>query len=250
MTMQIQNYMKELGISAGILSLIGMGKFPGLIPVRLSGINADVDTTDEGIWEKGGAFTWLSAAEKLQVKSSDGKDTSDGVGARTIEITGLDADYAIQTETVIMSGAAAKETANTYLRFLGAEVKTVGTELDNAGNITINDNADTNTIGYIPAGYNKSSGVYFTVPVGKTLYVCSLNMSESNIKIANFAIIYKKFGSPLTKSIICSIENNTSNIFVEFPYKIEEKSDVYVVAASPDSDAYASCILFGFYETN
>lgn len=248
--MKIEDHMRTLGLSAPMLKLIGMEKFSDLIPVRLSGINFDVDATDEGIWEAGGVFTWLSSAEKLKVKSSDGKDTAAGVGARTIQIRGLDENYAIQTETVIMTGAVAKETTKEYIRFLDAEVLTAGTELDNAGNITIKDNADALTLGYIHASYNKSSGVFFTVPAGKTLYVCDLLFAETNTKRADFSLVYKEYSSLTTKIMNFSAKNKIVDKNIEIPYKIEEKSDVYMVAQSPDSDAVVSCVLFGFYETN
>ena len=58
------------------------------------GFNPDVDDSLETVWAEGGLYGYIETATVLKVSSSSANDTSAGTGARTVTLSGLDADYA------------------------------------------------------------------------------------------------------------------------------------------------------------
>ncbi len=86
--------------------------------VRRFGRNPDVGTAMETVYGTSNLKTYLAAAERLQVVSTDVDDDGApaGDGARTLLITGLDADYAEISETVTMNGQTNVLTDASFLR--------------------------------------------------------------------------------------------------------------------------------------
>lgn len=151
-------------------------------------------------WDVNIVETLPSTAVTLGVSSSDNtKDTGAGVGARTVGIWYLDSSYALQYETVTLNGQTEVDTTGTALRVVSAEVLTVGTELDPAGNIWIYDASDTVTsgvpqtatkkMGYIVAGENVMRKGMFTVPAGKTRRILKIEIYQAD---ANATLRYGK----------------------------------------------------------
>jgi len=89
------------------------------------GRNTDSDTGDD-IWDGSAAYPFPAAAATTTVASGDANDTSDGTGARTIDVMGLDANYASVTESVTMNGTSNVTLSTSFLRVFRAYVTTVG----------------------------------------------------------------------------------------------------------------------------
>lgn len=125
-------------------------------PVWKFGFNGDVSSSEEPIWDLGGAYSGLlSAATKIQVASASANDTSAGTGARTVRIIGVDANFAECYEDVTLTGQTAAPvagTTQTFLRVHRAYCLTAGTGGTNAGNISVASNGDTFTAGVPAAG--------------------------------------------------------------------------------------------------
>jgi len=115
---------------------------------------------------------WLTSAEQLKVSSSSAVDAAAGTGARTLRIDGLDASGAAINETVTLNGLTAVTTTLSFYRVQTLRVMTAGTGGYNAGNIVVKNNAATATICGIYPDHNQSSGPWYTVPAGYTLYMC------------------------------------------------------------------------------
>ena len=156
--------------------------------VHKYGQNPDIDTVSgfEAIWNAGGSYTGHdpTAAETVEVFSSDANDTAAGTGARTVQVYGLDATYAEQTETVTLNGVTAVDTVNDYIRLYRAIVRTAGSGGENAGDIAIRQKVTTaNVFALMPAGYNQTMIAAYTVPLGKSAYTlswfCSLSKKTS-----------------------------------------------------------------------
>lgn len=130
------------------------------------GYNPDVDTgADEDVWSGGGAYAFYpAAAVSIEVLSSDVNDASAGTGARTVEITGLDAEGLIQTKTAVLNGTSVVAVTGTWLRVYDAKVLTVGSGGANAGNITVRQASAGATGCYIIIGENQSAQAIYTVP--------------------------------------------------------------------------------------
>lgn len=163
---------------------VAAGRIPGVDNSHIFGNNADIDIASgsEDIWDGGGLYTGFNAtaAETVELFSSDANDTSAGTGARTVQIYGLDGSFNEQTETVTLNGVTAVNTANTYIRLNEAVVRTAGSGGVNAGTITIRQNVTTaNVFGIIQIGNNNTLNCVYTIPAGKKAYLTSWGASLS-----------------------------------------------------------------------
>jgi hypothetical protein len=149
---------------------------------------AESDTWED-VWSQGGSYTFQSSAVTLGVSSASTDDDAEGTGARTLEIRGLDANYARQTETITLDGQTKVESTKQYIRVLGAKVLTAGSGGINAGKLYIYDTSDTVTDGVpqtaskimavIDADYGQAQMAIYTVPAGYTGFMIARNISLS-----------------------------------------------------------------------
>ena len=208
---------------------VARGNIEGNSYVFFAGINEALGATYESVTPQGGLYPWPAAAAKMDVVSTDANDTAAGTGARTVYITGLDADYEIITETVTMDGLNPVETDASFLRINGFIVLTAGTGGTNAGDIDILNGAD--IIGRIEAGVNAMGQGVYTIPAGYTAFNTSQHYTsgkDDEIKAQAFADIggtgiFLGFGTlMLYESILRFVPQNY------FP--IPEKSDIDIRA--------------------
>lgn len=153
--------------------------------VNKFGRNTDIDTatTPEDVWNGGGLYTGQPSsgnAETVEVFSGSANDTSAGTGARTIQIDGLDANYALQSESLTMNGVTPVSSVNTWRRVFTAFVLTAGSGGANASTITCRHTTTTSNIFFVmPIGKNRTHVAAYTIPAGKTGYLrkfyCTMN---------------------------------------------------------------------------
>ncbi len=164
---------------------VAMGLVDKYSVMHLFGVNSDIDiAAAEDVWNGGATYTGHNAvaAETVEVFSSDVADAAAGTGARTIQIYGLDANWAEQNETVTLNGATAVDTANTYIRVFRGVVRTAGSGLVNAGALTARQKTTTANVFFIlPIGYNETMVAAWTVPAGKQAYLNSWFASLSGV---------------------------------------------------------------------
>ena len=155
---------------------VARGQIQGHSNVLVFGYNPDVDTSEESVWPDGGTVPHPTVASILKISSSSANDTSAGTGARTVYIEGLDGDYEVVSETVILNGQTEVNTTNSYLYVNSFYVVTTGSGESNAGNI----NAGTGTVtsgvpavlyDIIATGYNTRTTGHYCVPAGYTGYM-------------------------------------------------------------------------------
>jgi hypothetical protein len=172
------------------------------------GFNGTGSTSFTDCWHQNIVKTLPTTAVTIGISSNDAKDTAAGVGARTVKLKLLDGDFKYTEVTVSLAGTTEVNPAGTYLRFLGGEVLTVGSELDNAGIIYVYDGSDTVTAG-VPQTATKIYGrmapaenVFldgnFTVPAGETWRVKRLMIngydSTTTEKSTMCQMLVRKFG--------------------------------------------------------
>ena len=209
------------------------------------GFNPDIDDSLETIWAEGGLYSYLSAASVLKISSSSTDDASAGTGARTITISGLDANYDEISESVTLNGQTAVNTTQSFLRVFRIIVDTAGSGGQNAGVIyagtgTVTSGVPANKYGTIAVGDNQTLMCFWTVPRGYTAYLYQIDISM-NTEVAN------KFG---TVSIVARPEGGVFNIKDKFalsqdiihqefkhPIKFAEKTDLEVRAIASSSNA-------------
>jgi len=148
---------------------IALGLRQGQTAWQKWGFNPAIETkTPEMIWEPGGDLIFLSTASTLSISSSDAKDTSPtGDGARSIVITGINADRLSQTEVVSLNGTSPVVTAATWLGINRAAVSLAGSDGQNVGKITIEDTLG-NPQATIPSGLGTSQQPIFFTQAGHT----------------------------------------------------------------------------------
>lgn len=165
---------------------IANGEIAGHSVMKKFGRNPVIDTgTDpEDVWDGGGIYAFITelaggsqdSGSKLKISSGSTDDDAGGTGALTVDVSGLDANYAEQSETVIMDGQTAVETSGTYTRIFRMIVRSAGTGNGNAGIIyagtgNITTGVPDNIYAQIGIGNNQTLMAIYTIPAGKTGYL-------------------------------------------------------------------------------
>lgn len=159
-------------------------------------------------------FPYFAAAHPLQLSSASANDTAAGTGARTVVLTGLDANYNQIIETVTMAGVTPVLTVNSFLRINRAAVATSGTfATTNLGDITVAQSGGTNVQGIIRAGIGiMASGVY-TVPAGFSAQVTLVQFSMAGSGATNFGQVARADNSSGAMNVGLRFDINSG-----FPY--------------------------------
>lgn len=143
---------------------------PSLQTLHKFGRNPDVDSASpEHVWEGGGDYTWIATAETVSVVSSDANDTAAGTGARTVTIEGLDSNWDLMSETIVLNGVTPVVSSSSWWRINRAYVATVGTGYVNAGDITGTGSDSSDVHFKITADLGQSQLGFYTVPNGYQL---------------------------------------------------------------------------------
>lgn len=243
----------------------GAGYYPNKIAFDVEGAansvnNANVDVVNIGA--AGAAATYVFPAAggiQMAVRSSSANDTAAGTGIRTVIIHYLDANYAIQKETVTLNGVALVNTvATNILRVNDVHTGTAGSGNMAAGDVTVENTAGAVVYARIPTEQNRSRNAVFTIPAGKQGYIthwsCSsgtttgthytrfrlLTTAHENVLYPNIFMISDVFGTL----------NNGANVYYDIPIHFPEKTDIKVQVISDAGAANAECNshFSGWYE--
>lgn len=150
---------------------VARGLIPGHSTVNIYGYQPAVSTTFIPIWEIAGAYTYPVAATRMNVAGTAGDTAS-------ILISGLDTNYSLISETVVMNGATPVTTVKSYLRINSMQV-TVGSATNPAGVVTLKDLTNTTVYAQINAGVGRTQAGIYTVPAGYTFYLQRVNVYTS-----------------------------------------------------------------------
>jgi hypothetical protein len=151
----------------------------GLITVTKFGGNDAIAAT-ETIWSAGGLYVWPDTVELVSVVSTDGGDTAAGAGARTVTVSGLDANFDEQSETIILNGVGAKDSTLTFSRVFRMFVASAGSySATNVGTITATHKVSGDTLCTIPIAKGQSKVAFYTVPAGFTAFITDVHLSVS-----------------------------------------------------------------------
>lgn len=209
----------------------------GASSVLKFGRNVDVDTgAVEDIWDGGGTWTPPTAARGHNVRSSNACDVSDGAGARTVEIFGLDTDYVQQNETITLNGTTNVSTSGSYVRIHRMIVRTAGSDGINHGDITACAPTEDTVTAQISASFNQTLMAIYTVAASHTAYMTSFyaNMLRNNTTgAANIFLKVQPDGEPLqiknVQGLIGAGTSHFSHLF-GLPFRVTEKSDIRIQA--------------------
>ena len=230
---------------------VARGQIQAHSVVTIAGYNSDVDTAWEMITPVGD-LSYPAAALQMTVSSSSANDTSAGTGARTVLITGLDANYAIITETVTLNGQTAVTTTNSFLRINSMLVTTAGTGLANAGIIYIGTGTVTSGVpatiyNVISIGFNNTTSSQYTVPAGYTGYLTVARIGLAQDTGTSLITGRTRFvgtnGIATTGPIIVT-NNGISAIGFPYPIAVAEKTRIQGEAIGGAANNEAA----GFFE--
>lgn len=162
---------------------VARGQIPNIAPVNIYGYQAAVDGTVIPLWENATIYTYPASASTMLLYSSSASDT-----AVSVLINGLDTNYDIQSETLVLTnGTTGVTTTKSYKRINSIAV--VG-ENNAVGTIYLSNSGKTTTYAQIAIGTGRSQMSIYTVPNGYTFYLTRVNAYVSPNNNANFYCNY------------------------------------------------------------
>lgn len=205
---------------------IARDMIPDVSHVNKFGYNESVGSSFVPITDLGTNILPTSAGVVTLVSAST-DDTSDGTGARTVEIQGLDANYLPLRETFTMNGSSNVVGSESFLRVFRMKVLTAGTGQVNAGNITAS--LGGSNIARILADKGQTLMAVYTIPAGKTGYLLKFQGSLSKNQEAVFKIKVKNFNNGFNTRGQFGTFSQSINYDYSIPLKIEEKTDIQIL---------------------
>jgi len=217
---------------------LSAGNLEGYSIIHKFGRNPSIGGAPETIWGGGGVYTYLSSPAVVYCYSSSNDDGAGEIGARTVTIQGLDANYAAVEDTIVVDGAPSTVQ---FLRVFRAFVITSGSVGTNVGTLSISDAASSGTVvttidtlgGGTVYGTGQSFSGFYTIPAGKTGYMTQWNVgvgAYNNQCTAWLAIRPINNGSAFrTLDVLCVPGGHFTRNY-DIPLKLLEKTDIEVRA--------------------
>lgn len=191
---------------------VGRGKITGVTGLSISGYNATVGTSFVPVWHNS-TYTYLSVAEQLRVWSDSASDTN-----VSVLISGLDANYAPITETIVLTnGVTGVLTTQSFLRVNNMSLTRLPM---NVGPIHVGNTGKTITLCVIEVGSGRSQQTIYTVPAGYTFYLSQSNWYTNNT--GSQTTLYRSWTQQA---------NGVINIVLTFPFKDQYNSTKVVPRA-------------------
>ena len=202
--------------------------------VTVFGYNPDVDTSPETVWPGDGILPYPSSPIQMKVSSESTDDTSDGTGARTVYIGGLDANHNEISEVVTMNGQTDVLTTKSYLHINQAYVMTAGSLNSAAANIYIGTGVVTAGVpatvyDIIAYDYNNRITGSFTIPAGYTGYLVQGLFSSGQAGGSNSItgrLMTRGENNIRLTAAVTTLNNGAANYSFEYPVVIPEKTTV------------------------
>lgn len=187
----------------------------------------------------------ITTARPLRVKAgSNLNDSLLGSGARTIKVFGLDQTYNPIDEIIEMPEVAASaQTSQSFLRVFRALVLTSGADLQNDGDIII-ENIDSVEMCIIPAQLSQTEIMIYTTRRDVVGLITQFRVFVDSTKSVNIRLWYIERGTNTQRCL--GIYYAVSGVFVvDFNgilLNIDEQSDLWLTAqlSSATSDANVS----------
>jgi len=184
------------------------------------GFNADIDTSYELVWEKGGAVTLPTGAGTASINSASGNS-----GCK-IMIEGLDENYAEVTEELTLDASGDATSTTLFLR-INRAFNSGSTDLSGDVDIVVGGN----TIAFVSSGHQNTLQMVYTVPAGKTAYLIQLTggVSEKEKNVEMRVRGKAESGVYRTRDYI-AFQTSFFHKGYQIPVKFTEKTDIQVDA--------------------
>lgn len=190
--------------------------------VNIYGYQPAVGITFIPVWENATAYTYPVTAQTMYLSGTAG-DTA------TITINGLNSDYELQSESVVLNGATAVPTTKQYLRINSMSVS-VGSATNPAGAVYLKNQAGTVTYAQINAGVGRTQAAIYTVPAGYTFFLSRIDVNTS-LNGNDFVTYQNRTATPagviqLTQQAPFAINYHTQRVM---PRPFLEKTDIQLM---------------------
>lgn len=213
------------GIMTPYLIGIAQGLVSGTSSINKFGYRGSIPNSYQTIWDGAADYAYAAAGTVLAVADDT---VSDNNG--TVEVQGLDQNYAPITETLTIGGAAS---SNQFLRVFRARMITSNTGTTNVDEIRIK--RATTDLAIILAAAGQTLMSLYTIPAGKTGYLIRL---QGNVDANNDAL-FRLISRPLNGSFNVKGQFGVfaSGFTVDYPIPLvfTEKTDLQVVAKSQNN---------------
>lgn len=238
---------------------VARGQIQGHKTLFKFGNNEDINGSLETIWSYGGLYVYPTSAIQMKVSSTSANDTSNGTGARTIVVSGLNATYDEVSETVVLNGQTAVLTTTTFIRVFRSFVVTAGTGATAAGTIyigtgTVTAGVPATVYAQIVVGENQTLMALWTVPAGYTLYISRGTFSGASNNSAQYILskfMIRPFNSVFRNVADVTVNSNVISYDFEVPLAIPEKSDIEARGiALAGTNFYTTASFEGIYIKN
>ena len=231
---------------------VSRGQIPNHQSVTVFGYNGDVDTAIETVWPHGGLLSFPTTALQMKVSSDSANDASAGTGARTVYISGLDANHNVISETVSMNGQTAVLTTNSYLHINQCYVATAGSLDAAAGTIyfgtgTVTAGVPATVYDVIQYDYNIRVTGSYTIPAGYTGYMSqglfSAGQASGSTSVTGRLMTRGTDDIRRTAAIV-TLNNGAADYAFEYPLAVPEKTTLEAQAfASANNNACSSMFI-------
>ena len=228
---------------------VSRGQIQGHTAFCQFGINGAVGTSLETVWVGGGTYSFPTSATTTTISSSSADDTSAGTGARTVFVEGVDATYALVSETASLNGQTGVNLTSQYLRVNRMTILTAGSGGTSAGSIyvgtgTVTTGVPAVTLNRTGTSSNESEAAFYTVPDGYSAYITRWTMSSSN-PTANtatrFVLRVRPYGGVFGYKAVYNLPGNgIYECEAAFPLPLPEKTDLEIMSLTSADSAYVS----------
>jgi hypothetical protein len=228
---------------------VARGQITNHRAISVFGYNGDVDTTEESVWPADGKIPHGQSASILKVSSSSASDASGDVGARTVLIEGLDANFNEVSETVILNGQTAVNTTLSYVAINNLLVMSVGTSDHNVGDINVGTGDVTAGVpavlfDLIAATYNQRTTGHYTVPAGYTAYlevgIFSAGQASGSTSVTGKILVTDNVSDIQRVGSIVTLNNGSVQFNFSYPILIPERSCIGATAVGTANNNSAS----------
>jgi hypothetical protein len=198
---------------------VATGDVRGHSSINKFGRNDDVDNAAaEDIWDGGGVWNEPTVGQVYTMTSTSSADTSDGTGARTVQVSGLlSTTGLLVNETITLNGTSWVTLTNNLQMVHRIMVLTAGSGGVNAGTIYAVGNTDGTVTAQINVGNNQTLMAILKIPAesdGCLLgYYASANKATGQTATVNTILKAKANGEVWQiKEIVGLIKDGSSNI--------------------------------------
>jgi len=160
------------------------------------------------------------------VEPNNEASTSTAHNGDTVEIQGLDGDYALQTETVTISGSSGT-TSNNFKRVFRAKFTDGGSFEPNTKRILIKSSGT--TVAKILENIGQTLMSIYTIPAGKTGYLMRLDVTAQGTATGSFKLMVRPSGTGSFQTKHIAEVNGVGGPYqLEYPIPqaLTEKSDL------------------------